>query len=207
MLISSRQASRIFEETAGIGRQQSRRALLCGVAGPAAHTGGALLYDEQAVRDVARWQAADHADLLEASPGGVLVIRLARGEEPAPGISWEERVEAVRIQPHLGFAAWLQVCAFLSVHGRLGVVVTVCGYPVLLADLVSFRRGGGGLVELGLERPGEWAGLLADRRLVTSPGPRWLMLGGQPYLGRAARARERGEPVGAGRSTTWSRWA
>jgi hypothetical protein len=206
MLISSREASRILEEMAGIGRQQSRRALLCGVAGPAARTGGALLYDEQAVRDVARWPAADHGDLLGACPGGVLVIRLARGEEPAPGASWEERMQAIRVQPHLGFAAWLQVCAFLSVHGRLAVVVTVCGYPVLLADLTSFR-GAGELVELGLEPPGEWSELLAGRRLVTSPGPRWLMLGGQPYLGRAARARERGEPVGAGRSTTWSRWA
>ena len=148
----------------------------------------------------------EHAALLEACPGGVLVIRLARGEEPASGDSWEQRAEAIRVQPHLGFADWLEVCAHLAVHGRLAMVVTVGDHPVLLADLVSFH-GRGELVELGLERPGEWAGLLAGRRLVTGPGPRWLMLGSRPTPGRAAHGRERGEPVGAGRSTTWSRWA
>ena len=75
--------------------------------------------------------------------------------------------------------------------------------PVLVADLVSFDPDGAGSVDLGLERPGDWSRLLEKRRLVTSPGPPWLLLGNQPYLGRAARARERGEPVGAGRSTVW----
>jgi|tagenome__1003787_1003787.scaffolds.fasta_scaffold20797433_3 hypothetical protein len=148
----------------------------------------------------------DHAALLEACPGGVLVIRLARCEEPAPGDSWEQRAEAFRVQPHLGFAAWLEVCAHLAVHGRLAMAVTVGDRPVLLADLVSFR-GGGELVELGLEPPGEWGGLLAGRRLVTGPGPRWLMLGGRQSPACAARGGDRREPVGAGRSTTWSRWA
>jgi hypothetical protein len=110
-------------------------------------------------------------------------------------------------QPYLGFSSWLHVRALLDLHGRLPAVFTVCGYPVLTAGLVSFRHAADQEVELGLERPGPWAGLLEDRRLVTSPGPRWLVLGAQPYLGRAARARERGEQVGAARSTTWSRWA
>jgi hypothetical protein len=77
---------------------------------------------------------------------------------------------------------------------------------VLLADLVSFE-GEGDQVALGLEPPGDWSRLLHERRLATDPGPRWLVLGAQPCLGRVARARERGEPVNAGRSTTWTRWA
>jgi hypothetical protein len=206
MLISSRQASRILELDAGIGRQQSRRALLTGVAGTGQRVGGAVLYDERSVRHLARWSALDHATLLGACPGGVFVVRLGRGEEPAPGDTWEERAETLSSQPYLGFAAWLQIGAYLAAHGRLACVGTVCGYPVLLADLTSFKAQGDG-VRLGLERAGEWSRLLHERRLVTSPGPRWLLLGAQPYLGRAARAHERGEPVNAGRSTTWSRWA
>jgi hypothetical protein len=205
MLISARESSRILGGD-GLSRQQSRRVLLTGLAGPAVRTGAALLYDEHCVQLLARWQAIGHQDLLDACPGGVLVVRLGPGEEQDSSWDWERRAETVRLQPAVGFAAWLQVNALLAVSGRLACVVTVCGYPVLTADLVSFR-GVGDQVDLGLERPGTWASLLHERRLVTSPGPRWLVLGAQPYLGRAARAQERGEPVGAGRSTTWERWA
>lgn len=149
----------------------------------------------------------DHDELLAACPAGVLVVRLGRGLEPAASASWAERASAVRRQPYLGFAAWAQVRATLALSGRLGCVVTVCGYPVLLADLVAFGSRDGAEVTLDLEPPGDWAALLHERRLVTSPGPAWLLLGAQPYLGRAARARELGVPVNAGRSTTWSRWA
>ncbi len=113
----------------------------------------------------------------------------------------------MRFQPYVGFPTWLTVWAFLGVHHRLACVVTVRGFPALLADLVSFEATDDDSVELGLERPGAWSDLLAGRRLVTSPGPPWLLLGAQPYLGRAAQVHARGEPVGAGRSTTWSRWA
>ena len=146
MLISARESSRILA-AAGLSRQQSRRALLSGLAGEAVRTGGALLYDEQRVQGLSRWPDVVHEHLLDACTGGVLVIRLrvrclAAGQRPS---------------------------------------------------------------ELGLEHAGEWCRLLEGRRLVTSPGPRWLLLGAQPYLGRAARARQRGETVGAGRSTTWPR--
>ena len=205
MLISARESSQILA-LEGLSRQQSRRVLHSGLAGPGLPTGGALLYDEEHVRQLGHWAPIEHEDLLAACPGGVLVVRLGPGDEPENTWSWDRRVDAFQHQPYLGFAAWLQVCAYLAVHGRLASVVTVCGYPVLLADLVSFS-GKGDQVELGLERPGEWSRLLHERRLVTSPGPRWLVLGAQPYLGRAARARDRGEPVNAGRSTTWTRWA
>jgi hypothetical protein len=204
MLISAREASRILGDE-GLARQQSRRVLLSGLAGPAVRAGGSLLYDEEHVRRLGHWTPVEHEHLLAACPGGVMVVRLGPGDEPADAWSWERRAREVRHQPYLGFAAWLQVRAYLAARGRLACAVTVCGYPVLLADLVSFG-GDGDQVVLGLERPGEWSRLLHERRLTTAPGPRWLVLGSQPYLGRAA-GRERGEPVNAGRSTTWTRWA
>lgn len=166
-----------------------------------------MVFDEGAVLERVAWPVLDHAELLARSPGGALVVRLDPGDEPEPGASWVQRVDAVRRQPYLGFAAWLQVRSLLTEHGRLPCVATVCGSPVLLADLVSFVHAREDLVELGLESPGEWSTLLHARRLVTAPGPPWLVLGAQPYLGRARLARQRGEPVRAGRSTTWTRWA
>ncbi len=57
---------------------------------------------------------------------------------------------------------------------------------------------------MDLAQAGAWTALLQRRRLVTSPGPPWLLIGAQPYLGRAARAREargwRGDP----RRTVWT---
>jgi len=168
---------------------------------------GILLYDEARVRGLARWAPVDHDELMAASPGGVLVVRLGPGMEPGDDWPWDRRVEACRRQPEIALIAWLQIRAHLRTCGRLACVVTVCGFPVLLADLVRFDPDGAGNVNLGLERPGDWSLVLEERRLVTSPGPSWLLLGSQPYLGRAARARERGERVGAGRSTVWGRWA
>jgi hypothetical protein len=154
-----------------------------------------------------RWPALDHATLLQACPAGVLVVRLGRGHEPPPGATWSDLADAVRFQPYLGFPAWLQVQAQLATGGRLACVVTVCGHPVLLADLVSFESVAGERIELGLERPGDWSALLHERRLVIGPGRRWLLLGARPCLGRAPHVRQRGEPANAGRSSTWTRWA
>ena len=206
MLISARQSSKVLASS-GVSRQQSRRVLISGLAGGSVGGGGALLYDEGQVQRLARWAPVDHDSLLAASPGGVLVVRLGPGSEPGDDWSWERRVESYRRQPEISLGAWLQVRVSLRAHGRLACVVTVCGYPVLLADVVACRPVESGHLDLDLEQPGDWSRLLHERRLVTSPGPPWLLLGAQPYLGRAARARERGEPVGAARSTTWTRWA
>jgi hypothetical protein len=207
VLISARESSRILA-THGVSRQQSRRALLAGLAGPAVRAGGVLLYDDARVRDLAGWPPIDPDDLLVATPGGALVVRLGPGSETGEGWSWEQRVEACRRQPEIALIAWLQVRAHLRAHARLACVVTVSGFPVLLADLVSFDPDGTGTVELGLEHPGDWSRLLQGRRLLTGAGPPWLLLGSsQPYLGRATPAHERGEPVGPGRSTAWGRWA
>jgi hypothetical protein len=207
MLITAREASRRLQERAGVGRQQSRRVLLAGLAGAGVRTGGVLLYDAERVAGVAGWPAVEHTVLLAESPCGVFVARLGPGREVSALATWEQSAAAVRVQADLGFPAWAQAKALLGVGGRLPFVASVCGFPVLLADLVSLRGGFGRDLELGLEPAGPWRHLLDQRRLVTAPGPPWLLLGHQPYLGRAQRARDRGEPVGAGRESTWTRWA
>ena len=137
MLISARESSQILA-LEGLSRQQSRRVLHSGLGRTgAAHRRRPAL--RRGARPAARhdWAPIEHEDLLAACPGGVLVVRLGPGDEPENTWSWDRRVDAFQRQPYLGFAAWLQVRAYLAVHGRLASVVTVCGYPVLLADLVS----------------------------------------------------------------------
>jgi hypothetical protein len=206
MQITGRQASRILAD-AGISRQQSRRVLLAGLAGPGTRLANAVVYDEQRVRDLSAWTAMDPEAVRAESGSRLLVIRLGPGHEPRAEWTWEQRVESVRFQPHLGFPARAQLRAYLGHHERLACVATVCGYPVLVAELAAFDHTVDGRLDLVLEPAGSWAALVERRRLVTGPGPPWLVMGEQPYLGRAARARQRGESVGAGRSTIWSRWA
>ncbi|MGC4111089.1 MAG: hypothetical protein QM747_11845 [Nocardioides sp.] len=161
----------------------------------------------QAVRALAAWQPVDHDELLSACDGGVLVVRLERGLEPAASSSWADRAGAVCRQPYLGFAAWVRVRSLLDRAGRLACVVTVSGYPVLLGDLVGLGARLGDQVRIELEPPGEWADVLQGRRLVTPPGPAWQVLGGPRRAGCAAARPDVGVAANAGRSTTWSRWA
>jgi len=203
--ITARAASRILAES-GVSRQQSRRVLTAGLAGPPRRTPGAVLHREAHVRALAEWTPLDHGELDRSCPGGVLVARLGPGREPEPAWSWDERVAAWSAHPDVGLYARLQVAGRLADHGRLPFVVTLCGYPVLTADLTGIRGDPThpGAAVMDLAEAGPWTRLLERRRLVTSPGPPWLLTGAQPYLGRAARARTattwRGDP----RRTVWS---
>ena len=193
MWVSAREASRIFEVEAGLGRQQSRRVLLAGVAGPPTPSGATLVFDAARVHEVARRPELDHGELLTACPSGVFVLRIGRAVAAASG-SWRERAAAVSEQRDVGPLARVQVRLRIQEHGPLPFVVTVCGYPVLLAELtdlppISPGRVRAELAELEPGRP--WPALVRAHRLITSPGPPWLLLGRQPFLGRATRRRER----------------
>src|SRR3954469_744674 len=131
MVISARAASRILEEETGLVRQQSRRVLLSGRAGEGIRAPGALLYDEAAVRRLAAWSAADHAEVLAQCPGGLVVVRLGRGKE---------RALSVDTQAGAGQIIRVQVRARIEQHGSVPLVATVCGYPVRLAELTGVAR-------------------------------------------------------------------
>lgn len=207
VMVSAREASRIIETEAGVCRQQSRRALLAGVAGPGLRAGGSLLYDAHRVREIAQWPEVDHDALLALCPAGVFVLRLSQGAVD-PGGSWRARAAALRHQTDVGDFARIQVRARLEDHGTLPVVATICGYPVLLAELVDLASVGPGRVRLALVPPdplAAWLAPLRSRRLVTSPGPTWLLLGSQPYLRRAGSAWPSDPPPGSGRDTMWAR--
>jgi hypothetical protein len=193
MWVSAREASRIFESEVGMRRQQSRRVLLAGVAGEPVRAGATLLLDDARVREVARRPEVDHGELLGASPHGVFVLRLGRGVV-APSGSWAERATALREMPDVGPLARVQVRLRIHEHGLVPFVATVCGYPVLLAGLTDLPPVAPGRVRAELTEPehaSRWLPKVVRSRLITSPGPPWLLLGSQPFLGRATRRRER----------------
>jgi hypothetical protein len=193
MWVTAREASRIFESEVGMGRQQSRRVLLAGVAGEPVRAGATLLFDEGRVREVARRPELDHGELLDASPHGVFVLRLGR-DAVSPSGSWPERATALRGLRDVGPLARIQVRLRIHEHGPLPFVATVCGYPVLLARLTDLPPVTPGRVRAELTEPehgSPWPALVERSRLITSPGPPWLLLGSQPFLGRATRRRER----------------
>jgi hypothetical protein len=203
--ITARAASRILAAS-GVPRQQSRRVLTAGLAGPPLRTPGAVLHREAHVRALAGWTPVDHGELSRSCPGGMVVARLGPGREPEPAWSWDQRVAAWRTHADVGLFARMQVAGRLADHGTLPFVVTLCGYPLLTADLTDVQGDpdDARVAVMDLAQAGPWTRLLERRRLVTSPGPPWLLIGAQPYLGRAARAREargwRGDP----RRTVWT---
>jgi hypothetical protein len=147
-----------------VGRQQSRRVLLAGLAGAGVRTGGALLYDAERVATVAGWPAVEHTVLLAESPCGVFVARLGPGREVSALAGWEESAAAVRVQADLGFPAWAQAKALLGVGGRLPFVASVCGFPVLLAAVASGVTSGSGSSPPGRGGTSSTSGAWSRRR-------------------------------------------
>ncbi len=192
MWISAREASRIFAVEAGMCRQQSRRVLLAGLAGEPVRVGRVTAYDADRVRDLASRPEVDHRELLRASPAGVFVLRLSCSVRSLPE-PWHERAAFLTEQDDVRGLARVQVRARIADAGPLPFVATICGFPVLLAELADLQPSDPGRVHADLTRPSperRWVHHVTGRRLTTSAGPRWLLLGSQPYLGGTRRARE-----------------
>jgi len=74
MLVSAREAARILAEI-GLSREQSRRVLHAGLAGPGTRTSGSILYDASRVRALLDWPHVDEGELADTCPGEVFVAR------------------------------------------------------------------------------------------------------------------------------------
>ena len=202
MWITGREASRIFEAEAGVGRQQSRRVLLADVAGPALRVGSHAALRRSPGPRRGRVARARPCRPARAEPGrGVRPAARPRRHDarPAPGTSGPRRSASCGTS---GPLARFQVRVRIEEHGPMPFVATVCGYPVLLAELTDLPPVSPGRVRPELTEPTEPTDATQPgrdpgprcsdgRRLVTSPGPPWLWLGAQPFLGRATRSRER----------------
>lgn len=91
-LVSAREAAEILRPL-GLSREQGRRVLHAGVAGPGQRLRGSLLYDAAAVYRLLERPAVVAADLDEVCRREMFVGRVTRADITAP---WEARLAALR---------------------------------------------------------------------------------------------------------------
>lgn len=170
-LVSAREAAEILS-ILGLSREQSRRVLHTGVAGPGQRLRGSLLYQEAAVRRLLKRPALAAANLDEACRQEMFVGRVTRADVTAV---WEDRIAAVRTGWHLSPYARLRIKVRAERDGFLPFIATVCGFVVLGADLVAARRTPDDKTVLDLRPPGGWFAPLRHTRFVTGPGGPWTL--------------------------------
>lgn len=170
-LISGREAAEILGAL-GLSREQARRVLHTGVAGPGQRLRGSLLYDAAAVCRLLERPALAAANLDEVCRREMFVARVRRADVLA---SWEERLAAVRTGWHLSPYARLRIKLRVERDGFLPFLATVCGFVVLGADLVAALRAPDDRTVLDLRQPGAWFTPLQHTRFVTGPGGPWTL--------------------------------
>jgi hypothetical protein len=175
-LLTGRQAADVLGRV-GLSREQARRLLHTGLAGPAIRTRGALLYDAGRVMELADWPTVDPTTIDPICQAGVFVARLPDLDAYAPPADLDARVAdgwqvSATMRLQLRVQAQRAVC--------VPFVATVSGYVVLGADLIDVRpMPAPTLTEqrcrLELQPAGTWFEGLRARRLVTSPGGPWTL--------------------------------
>jgi hypothetical protein len=175
-LLTGRQAADVLG-SAGLSREQARRLLHTGLAGPAIRTRGALLYDADRVMELANWPAIDPTTIDPLCQSGVFVARLPDLDACAPPADLEARV-ADGWQVSATMRLQLRVQARRA--GCVPFVATVSGFVAFGADLIDVRTMPAPTrpeqrCRLELQPAGTWFEGLRARRLVTSPGGAWTL--------------------------------
>ena len=132
MLLSARAAARVLADV-GVTRNQTARLLATGFAGPVTAAGGALLYDERRVRDLAARPQVDVLTLDEVCPGGVLTVR-RDVDLSAPRSA---QLDLVRTGWPFSLATMLVLRLRVQRHGSVALVAATAGFVSLGADLVA----------------------------------------------------------------------
>lgn len=147
---------------------QARRALACGVAGPARRDGQRLLYRLADVREVAAREPVGADTLAALGPLGAMVIRVP-STVPAPTIQFDLDCWLIGPwQPSLPVSLLME--AVLE-NSALPVIVTVSGFVVACRELVRTSRDSIG-VRFDCAPAGVWREAVLKRR--------WPQRGGGP---------------------------
>lgn len=176
MQISAREAATILA-VLGLGREQARRVLGAGVAGPGTLAGGVRLYDAAAVHRLLERPILTAVDLDPACREEMFVARVspkvAAGGMAAIRSGW-------RLSPY----ARLRIRLRIERDGFMPLVATVCGFVVLGANMVAARPDqadrptahlSDGRSVIDLDPPGRWFEPMREARFVTGPGSPWTL--------------------------------
>jgi hypothetical protein len=172
VLISQRGAAELLADS-GVARRQARQVLAAGLAGPPVRAAGALLYERDRVRELARRPRASAALVDEACPWGLFVAR-----------RFVDVTQAVAVQREAASDGWdfsIWTSVWLRFHiqqeGFMPFVVTVGSFVALGADLRECRTSRAGGFRVALEEPGPWFAALRGHRVALGPGRPWVVLG------------------------------
>jgi hypothetical protein len=164
-LISGREAARMFGPT-GLSLSATQQLLATGIAGKPQVAGGANLYDGDRVEEVATRLPITPADLEDACPLGVVVVRLPRGQSFSALTCWPETADLLAGPWRVGNGDGFAMTGSVAFGVGLPLVLSVSGYVVagawVTAVLGSEQPGH---VTFGLSAPDDWLTPLLGRRL------------------------------------------
>jgi hypothetical protein len=176
MLVSARGAAEIIQGV-DLGREEVRRLLQAGLAGPGLRTPGAVLYDEERVRELATWPPVREAVIDELCPFGLFVGRVARGRSIDLAADWTIRSTAVAGGWDLSIFDRVLLTSRIARFGPMPFLATLCGYVAMGAEVVDLEVEGGGRTRFGLAEPGEWYEAFGKRRLRQGAGRSFFIWG------------------------------
>jgi hypothetical protein len=176
MLVSARGAAEILGE-AGLGREEARRLLVAGLAGRGQRTRGALLYEEERVRELTTRPvvAADVVD--ELCPHGLFLGRVSRDRRIEVSAGRRELEQAVCAGWRLSPFHRVLIISRVQRFGPMPFLATLCGYVVLGAEVLDLAPAEGDSTAFTLAEPGAWFARFERGRLLAGAGRSCLIWG------------------------------
>ena len=169
MLVSARGAAEILRSI-GLGREEARRLLLAGFAGPGERTPGTLLYQRERVRSLTTWQQVEDSTVDDRCPAGLFVGRISRSRSFDATADWRTRADAVSHGWHLSLLHRILISTRVERYGPMPFVATFCDYVALGAGIVDVTAGADDKTRFTLAEPGGWFEEFAQRRLLAGAG-------------------------------------
>ena len=177
MLISGREAVRILlTRGAMTGEAQARGLLRAGAAGRGVVADTGVLFERDAVTELADRPWLDRSAQEAACPLGSYVARLPRTTSVDLTRPWAEIAQQVSPIPTMPPMTTTLLGVSIRAAGRLPWVATLHGFVVLGGDLAGIRVDDQDVRRFRLEPPGEWFAAWRHRRVALSRGGRpWVI--------------------------------
>ena len=178
MLVSARGAAEILL-VAGLTRDEARHLSLAGFAGPGQRTSGAVLYDEEQVRELAMWPTVEDETVDRLCPFGMFVGRVARGRPIDVAGDRVALADAVKGGWKVSLLARVLIAGRIERFGPMPFLATVCGYVGFGADIVALEVDRLGRTTFTLSDAGSWFEGF-DQRCLPAGAGRSSFIWGRP---------------------------
>ena len=183
MEITAREAARRIGERHLLSRDQARRVLAAGLAGPGRRTASALLFKEESVEALLARPMCDRDTLDELRP---FIARLGRQRSLTLEQSWAQQAAVAGTGWRL--PALTRVALRLpgqARHGRHPFIATLGGWVVLGAEITGWSidptqrapRRSAPICSFDLTPPGRWYAAVAETWLPIENGAAWTLWG------------------------------